>query len=516
MLTKSLPATSLFLAFVLGTHACFYPIPIQGIDLLMLVGICWLFPLYHFSFLKRLIIGLLFFSAGFYNGTTYQQFPQNHYSQYSIVKGENKLIVVLDEELKSNTKYNRFYGLVTRTNGIETRGKIMVYIEKDEERDPVVLGEAIEAKTQIENIQKRLNPVGFDYKAYLFSLDIHHQIILSSPRWKKTKGESNVWAKSQFYLQKKIEQSRVNKNTQQLLNTLLLGNRSQLDTETLDQYARAGVVHLFAISGLHIGLLLLFFRWGVSPLRKSKYGRFLVGFLPLLLLWCYAFMVGAKPSVIRAVTLFSTLQLAQATERKFPSYYLVLFSMVVLLYIEPKFILRLGFQMSYLAVFGILFLHPLFALRFAYKPLQWLWNILSVSLAAQIAVAPLSIYHFHQFPGLFLLTNLVLLPCIGLFLFLGFLYLFFTLLLEIPQPVAVIVDSLFEGMNRFVFWVGSQEQFVFQNLALQKNELFFCYISLIFFLLFWHQKKPFKIVLLFSCIALLFLFSPEKKKINFG
>ena len=139
----------------------------------------------------------------------------------------------------------------------------------------------------------------------------------------------------------------------------------------------------------------------------------------LALLWCYAFFVGASASVLRSVTLFSAYHIGMQSQRKTPTAYLVLLSMAILLFFQPRFILQLGFQMSYLAVFGILFLHPLMQLKFRYKALQWFWNLTTVSLAAQIAVAPISIYHFQQFPGLFLLSNWAILTFIGFFLYFG-------------------------------------------------------------------------------------------------
>lgn len=180
---------------------------------------------------------------------------------------------------------------------------------------------------------------------------------------------------------KKLDQSRLKPKTIEILKTVLLGERSSLDHSTRDEFAKAGVVHLFAISGLHIGLLMLFFQ----TLFKS------LSVLPKGKLW-------------------------QNNGRKLPTTYLVLLSMGILLFLRPSFILQLGFQMSYLAVFGILFLSPLLQINFKWKAMQWFWQLTIVSLSAQIAVAPLSIFHFNQFPLLLLLSNWVILPFMGVVL----------------------------------------------------------------------------------------------------
>ena len=149
------------------------------------------------------------------------------------------------------------------------------------------------------------------------------------------------------------------------------------------------------------------------------------------------------------------------SQRKTPTAYLVLLSMAIILFFEPRFILQLGFQMSYLAVFGILFLHPLMQLKLKHKALQWFWNLTTVSLSAQIAVAPISIYHFHQFPGLFLLSNWAILPFIGLFLYVGLGCIIWLLFFALPPPLVYLLDGLVAKMNQLVFWIGAQENFIF-------------------------------------------------------
>ena len=150
----------------------------------------------------------------------------------------------------------------------------------------------------------------------------------------------------------------------------------------MEGFAQAGLAHLLAISGLHIGLLMLLFRFILWPLRLLRKGDLFLSLTVISLLWSYAFFVGASPSVLRAVTLFSAIQLGYVVQRKLPTAYLVLLSMVILLFVSPRLILQLGFQLSYLAVFGILFLLPIFQLNISFPPLRWFWSLTLVSLAA--------------------------------------------------------------------------------------------------------------------------------------
>ena len=268
-----------------------------------------------------------------------------------------------------------------------------------------------------------------------------------------------------------------------------MGEKTALDREEMEGFAQAGLAHFLAISGLHIGLLMLLFRFLLWPLRFLPKGDLLLSLTVISLLWGYAFFVGAFPSVLRAVTLFSAIQLGHAVQRKLPTAYLVLLSMVILLFVSPRLILQLGFQLSYLAVFGILFLLPIFQLNISFPPLRWFWSLTLVSLAAQIAVAPLSIYHFQQFPALFLLSNWVVLSLMGAFLYLGFGSVIWLLFSPLPQVLVKLLDSSVYQLNLFVQWVNQQEAFFFSNLYLSKLSLLLCYLLLIGLLLGHYSKK---------------------------
>ena len=162
--------------------------------------------------------------------------------------------------------------------------------------------------------------------------------------------------------------------------------------------------------------------------------------------------------------------------------------MAVLVFFSPRLILHLGFQLSYLAVFGILFIHPIFQLKIPFAPLRWFWNLTVVSLAAQIAVAPLSIYHFKQFPALFLLSNWVVLPLLGGFLYLGFASLIWLFIAPLPQVIIDALDIGVSQLNRFVIWINKQDAFFMNNLFMDEFSLVLSYL-LLGGLLFWYYFR---------------------------
>ena len=302
----------------------------------------------------------------------------------------------------------------------------------------------------------------------------------------------------QFAIQR-INEAGWNQETKELIKTMLLGDRTGLERETLDRFAQVGVIHLLAISGLHIGLFMLFFRWLFSTLKRLKRGIEIQSLCVIISLWCYAVLVGLPPSVFRSVVMFTAFQLGFIGSQRYPTAYLLLLSMVVLLVLNPRLILQLGFQLSYLAVFGIATIKPLLHIVFHNKILHRFWELTTVTLAAQIAVAPLTVYYFNQFPGLFLVANWLLLPIIGYFLYGSFIEVLRIAFGLFPTQTFLPLDFFASWIQKSVDWVAQQESFVFKNLSIQKIEALLCYIVLFFLFQLWIKSS--KRVLLYSAIT---------------
>ena len=418
---------------------------------------------------------MCFFGLGIARVTIDQKLPKNHYSIYTNNHKKDEFEFRITKKLRTNDFQYRFYADLFSTNTNASRGKVLLIIDKSKMKRPNV-DEIYHFMGNLTPLQAPKNPFEFDYRRYLNQKGIYHQIrIREKEQLHYQEYKPNRLNQFKTFLNEKISKSKLAPTTQITLKTMLLGQGQDMDQNTRQNFVDAGVIHLFAISGLHVGLLMLMFQWILGPLQVLPYGKTGQSLGTLLLLWGYAFLIGASPSVVRSVTLFSCFQVGQLTSRKLPTAYLVLLSMVVLLFIHPRFILQLGFQMSYLAVFGILFLQPLMHLNLPSKQLQWFWNLTTVCLAAQIAVAPISIYHFHQFPALFLLSNWIILPFVGAFLYLGFGSLLLLCFTDLPQLLIDLLDKIVETFNQFVFWVSDQKTFLLLNLKLTTFELFVCY-----------------------------------------
>ena len=452
----SLPLVPFLLIFVLGIHTAYQIDPvylgIDGLLCLVLLGYFSMFP----PFIRHtFILGLCFYGMGYLVGNIDQKIPHDHYSQLVKISQENNFTVVLERKLNPTKTRERFYVKVEQVNDLPASGSLLLTVNKSEGQKSLLSHEnKWVVKGQISPIQAPLNPGSFNYKAYLRSIKIYHQLKVSTDVISAAESTGFSFLKLSAFLLKKLDQSRLKPKTIDILKTILLGERSSLDSATRDEFAKAGVVHLFAISGLHIGLLMLFFQ----TLFKS------LSVLPKGKIW-------------------------QNNGRKLPTTYLVLLSMGILLFLRPSFILQLGFQMSYLAVFGILFLSPLLQINFKWKAMQWFWQLTIVSLSAQIAVAPLSIFHFNQFPLLLLLSNWVILPFMGLFLYASLIVLLWLLFFPLPEWFLWLEDTAVETMLNFVQWVTQKENWLLDHIYFDLLSLVLIYLALICITIYGYSKK---------------------------
>lgn len=263
----------------------------------------------------------------------------------------------------------------------------------------------------------------FNQQRFWLTEKTTHRFFLHYYNWKKIDGQKTRAFNLDTLKAKILKALRLgikDKEALGLAEALLIGFRKDLDKELIKDYTNTGVVHIIAISGLHIGLiytiLLLLFR----PLEKIKAIKWLIIPIALLIVWVFSLLAGASPSVLRSAVLFTCIGVGKMINRKSMSINTMAFSAVLLLLYNPFWLWDLGFQLSYSAVLSILLFHkPIYnVLEFSKKWLDYLWDSISLTLSAQILTTPISIYWFHQFPVYFLISNLIAVPLSGLVLIL--------------------------------------------------------------------------------------------------
>ncbi|MFC3417188.1 ComEC/Rec2 family competence protein [Algoriphagus hitonicola] len=301
----------------------------------------------------------------------------------------------------------------TEDEWLPAGGNILVYHQSEKPLNP---GDLIWVREKPEEVPSPVNPHEFDYRGYLAKQGIYYRQFLGE---NFTLIEQNAGFDFSFlmvYWRKEmatmLSRHIQHEKAQQIALALLLGQKQELDRDTKKAFSEAGVMHVLAVSGLHVGILVGVLLLLIKPLKLKKGPKrfYLIGVL--LVIWIYAMLTGMAPSVIRASVMFSLLTLGQLRERRPSIFNILAFSAILMIVLDPDVIFEVGFQLSYLAVAGIVLIQPLIARLWLPQTVitEYFWQLASVSIAAQLATFPLSIYYFHTFPTWFLLANMIVIP----------------------------------------------------------------------------------------------------------
>jgi competence protein ComEC len=496
------PIITLTGCFILGIIAAnrYHPdttllLPIFFIFLVSLTFLHWKYKSYQIlKVFYSLTSWLIAFVAGVL--TFLLHYPLNHQNHYSqlIDSGEKYLIEgKISDILKPNNYTHKYFIELESLNNLPIKGKSMVNFSRKNPEPPPSIGTKIIAYCEIKALIKPNNPNQFNYADYLEKKGVFHQIYLEKSNFTYKEIEENL----NYHLQKTREkiiqdfkENDISPEALEILKALLLGQKQDIQKELLEQYSKAGAVHILAISGLHIGILLFFFKAFFSPLNRFKNGRLIQLVLIIFLLWTYALLAGMSPSVVRAVTMFSFVGIGMYMKRATNIFNTICSSILLLLIFKPNFLFEVGFQLSYAAVFAIVWIQPLFTklYRPKNKILNYFYEIFTVSIAAQLGVFPLSIYYFHQFPSLFFITNLVVIPMLTVMLVIGLVNIILNFLGLGFLGLGKVLSFATEFNNQFVSKVASFDQLVFSDIPFNVYLVLITYAVIIGLFLF--LKKP--------------------------
>ncbi len=404
---------------------------------------------------------------------------------------------------------------------IGTREKVLVYFEKAEDIKQLKPGSQIIFEQSPEPIENRGNPYEFDYKKYLEKKHIFRQVYLQTGNWHLTGyGNYTPLLRAETIRDKLLKIYRdqeIGAQETEILSALTLGYKRELDRETKRVFSSAGAMHVLAVSGLHVGIIFFAFSFCFGFLQKRRIGKFIYVVLSISFLWGYALITGLSPSVLRACTMFSLIIIAGNINRRANIYNTLAASAFLLLLVNPNNLFEVGFQLSYMAVFGIVFLQPRIAGLWTIKNKVGLffWNLISVSIAAQIATFPLSAYYFNQFPTYFLLSNIVVIPAAMLLIPLGLGLLAFSKIPLLSTSIAFVVKWIIKGVY---FLLSSIESFPHStpDVVLHVPELLFVLVMLfsIFLFLNSHRAVFLKSALSFAVVLAAFILFSAYKQIN--
>ncbi len=420
---------------------------------------------------------------------------KNHYSTY-LSNPTNTAVLTINKVLKPSRFYNSYYATVTSLNSKKTQGKIVLRIEKDSITTFLDVGNRIFICSSFTTINAPQNPYQFSYKNYLITQQIYHQVSIKNSAYLLLKRNSSSLKSWAFFIRKKIniglKKYGFKGDELAIINALLLGQRQEISKNLLQNYQNAGAIHLLAVSGLHIGIILLFLSFLLQPLEKLKHGEFIKLFLIVILLWCFAIIAGLSASIVRAVTMFTAIAIVTVLNQEKNIYKALIVSVFFLLLFNSYYLFNIGFQLSYLAVFFIVWIQPMLSKLWSpsLKIVNYFWQLITVSIAAQIGVLPLSLFYFHQFPGLFFVANLLIIPFLGIILGIGILIIVLALLDILPNFMVLFYEKVIMLLNSIVSWIGNQEAFLFQNISFTAISIGFYFLGIILIFKWIETKKP--------------------------
>lgn len=431
-LIHTIPFLRITVALMAGIiSGSFMPLNVQwifGSLILCIAGLVWINSRYRYAYSVYFGIGIhiFFFGAGIFLWKSYNQQPEFHTGKYYEA-------VVLEVPAEKTNSFQTVLELTAVAHGdsiTRTREKLIAWIAKNDKVKEIKPGHTILFSRTPQVVKNNNNPFEFDYKSYLAAKRIYRQVYMAEGSWRILNKPSI------FTIQVMAERVRktmldvysrqdLGEKQYDVIAALTLGYKRELDAEIKNTFAAAGTMHVLAVSGLHTGILFLMLNFLFGFLRKNRYGSIVFVILVICSLWGFAFITGLSPSVKRAATMFTFVVVGQNLQRQVNIYNTLAASAFFLLATNPNLLFDAGFQLSYTAVFGIVFLQPelekLIVTR--YRIIKYIWQLFTVSVAAQLATFPISAYYFHQFPVYFWISNLFVIPVVILLIPAAFLLL---------------------------------------------------------------------------------------------
>lgn len=426
----------------------------------------------------------------------------------------------LREKLKSNSYNDRFTALVNTINNQNYSGKIIVNIQKDSLKN-LIIGNIVKVKTTLQQNASNKNPNQFDYSKYLADKQIYAQIYINKTEITINKKlKKDVWYYSgrlHSRIVRNLEKVHFNKEEMNVALALILGQQQEISQDIIQDYQYSGATHILSVSGLHVGFIMIFINFILKPIPNTRKGSLIKLLSILISLSAFAIISGLSPSVLRSVVMFSFLAIGNHLRRSGSIYHTLLVSILLILLFEPYFLFDVGFQLSYLALFFIVWLQPVLKKIWAPKNkiLISVWNALTVSFAAQIGTLPLCLYYFHQFPGLFFVTNIIIIPLLSFIMIAGIIVMLIAIYSSPPVFLIQIFEKSIYLLNKTIHIVASFEWFVIRDISFNSYYLLTFYLVIISAIIWTKNPTYNKLVfLLITIISLQFSVLFTKREIE--
>ena len=496
------PLLLMLLCYVLGIFFCDL-IPTSIHQTVFLMSFALVFTMLSFfkvkilKELKNYSLGFLFFSVG-----VFSHYWHSKKSEIPNFQGKQTVVFQINKKLNSNKKYRK-YEVLAKAEGNEINA--ILYVPKEEKQ--LDFKNYYQTKVYINKVESPKNDFQFDYAKYLARKGIYYQSfatdeILEAP--KKTLTISEKIRQKRLEILNTIDGSKLPKRESEFLKGIILADRTEMDAEMVSDFSKSGLVHFLAISGTHLAIIFWLILYLLKPIFPAKFRKIPI-VLSLLFIWSFTIFIDYGSSVVRSCLMITAYYSFVLLQRKPDLLHAMAIAGFAILIFDTHQVFDVGFQLSFVAVFGIFWLNtPILKNlpRPKNKIQDFLFNVVSMSLAAQIATLPLVIFYFHQYSFLSIVANVIIVPFSEVIIVFSLLMtVLFAFKLEFSW-LSFIYEKLVDFLLKSIHFFADQDWFFIKNIPLNWGELIILFV-VIFLLrgLFLHQSKT---MLRFLGIALLF------------
>ena len=455
------------------------------------------------------LFGLAFITlTGWVNTCLFDESTQNNH----LTKLNSQIYAIIstisEPPVKTTTGYRalvRITKVRTQNNWINAQSNAYLYFKTEVGLNR---GDILLTKGQPQKIKKSPPGSAFDYTVYLKRKNIFFRQYLSSDQFliagKTTPDLYSYAINIRRWCISQISKFIAGKNERALAIALITGQSDDLDPELNQSYAVNGTLHVLSVSGLHTGLLYGLILFLLKPLSKVKHGVWIICLFTIMILWCYSLITGLSPSVLRAVTMFSFIAISKPLGLRSGIWNTLASSAFILLLFNPWLITGIGFQLSYLALGGIIWLHPI--LLRLWEPNSWImfsaWNLTCMSVAAQLTTLPVSLLNFNQFPVWFIPANLLVIPISSAALMAGLAFIPLSTLPYIAEASGLILELLISLMNQITIFIAELPGASINHIYLLPSEALLLMCLIISTGIYLEKRKQFFLIISIAAAGL--------------
>ena len=419
----------------------------------------------------------------------------------------SEVVFTLDKKLNSNEKNKRYEVKILKVNDeINHLGLVLSVPKEENELD---FKHFYKAEIYLNKVKANAQDFGFDYQKYLGRKQIYFQGY--APNSFQVAEKENITLSEKIKQQRlevlqNIDQAKLSEKSKEFTKGIILADRTEMDRETVEDFSKSGLVHILAISGSHMAIIFWLILLILKPIFPANFRNVPI-VISLIFIWLFAIFIDFGSSVIRSCIMISAYYFYVLLQRKPDLLHAMAISGLAILIFDTNQLFDVGFQLSFIAVFGIFWLNePI--LKYLPKPKNnvqnFLVNVISISIAAQVATLPLVIYYFHQYSLISVIANLVVIPFSEVIIIFALLM---TILLGFGFDISwlnALYDSGVQLVLKVIHFFASLDVFFFKNIPMHWSEVIVLF-SMIYFLRRFLTRHHLKSLIKVGFLVILFL-----------